>query len=43
VGEASSHSDRDQRLRQMRGWSEMESDDGELSLGVGLAVVTVAV
>ena len=31
AGEARSHSDRDQRLRQMRGWSEMESDDGEMS------------
>src|ERR1700722_570104 len=31
AGEAKSHSDRDQRLRQMRGWSEMESDDGEMS------------
>src|ERR1700733_5658535 len=31
ASEARSHSDRDQRLRQMRGWSEMESDDGEMS------------
>jgi len=42
AGEARSHSDRDQRMRLMGRWSEMESDDSEMSLGVGLAVVTVA-
>jgi hypothetical protein len=31
AGEARADSDRDRRLRQMRGWSEMESDDGEMS------------
>ena len=35
AGEARSHSDRDQRVRLMGRWSEMESDDSEMSLGVG--------
>ena len=39
AGEARADSDRDRRLRQMRGWSEMESDDGEMSGRSGAVVV----